>query len=1119
MKPSSVHQLAINISSSSTQMQALQLIQSQLRSAGLHSEINPDISSELAEEGAQPLQLVHCPDTDLATLSQLADNPLTVPSVLVLHHSTGCDQPAKELLGKLRSQFSYALAGTLNAQQCLLASGFSEQECQLLALPQTLPNTVPKTAQHSFQDPQLNYQLLFVGDLTPNNHPLAALEALATLRTLNQAHICLQWIGEADSPQYLAQVQQHIADLNLSSAISLIDQASEALLDSAFQCADLYLCLAAKANAGLLRAAQMRLPVLALTTLFSPELDDAVYPNIGLRLTSPEPQVCAATLEQLMRNPRLRTELCETAISYCDHYSARHYCEQLQQVSVFADRLPAAMPQPAAAKGLRFRLEGPFDSSYSLALVNRELSRAFNKLLPGEIGLYSTEGGGDFAPNPQFLADNPDIAAMAEQGQLTQPVDVALRLLYPPRVSAMQGKYNGLGSFGWEESYLPAEYIDNFNQHLHFATTVSRYVSRTLVDNGVTCPVFAIGNGADHILQVAPDHDLLPALPQDTLRLLHISSCFPRKGVAPMLEAYGRAFSSTDKVCLIIKTFANPHHNIEQEIKDWAAALTQPPQVILINKDLPDSAIRALYQAGDVLIAPSKGEGFGLPMAEAMLHDLPVITTGYSGQLDFCTEQNSWLIDYQFARAQSHISEGTSVWVEPCPQHLSELMSAFYQAYSAGELAAFSAAKVAAGRELIQREYSWQAVAKRSIAAMQQLPELPLLTPEPKFAMITTWNSKCGIATYSKLLTQPAMADALILANYETELIEEDQPNVIRCWQSGVSNESQNDDLSNLLQVIENQGIEQVLIQFNFSFFDLPPLQNLLQVLAQKGVQVLLTLHSTADVYWGEKLKTLRDLQPQINQISRVFVHSVADLNQLKDFDIIDNVTLFPHGVQQLVPGEQRLLEPALSYAAKLQGKTVLASYGFLLPHKGIEALIHAFIQFRQSQPNSHLLLVNAEYPAAVSAECAANCRALIAKHHLAEDVTLISDFLSNEQSQSWLSLADCIIYPYQQTQESSSAAVRWGLALEKPVFCTPLNIFEDVASAVHLLPGTSSSEIATGLLSALADPQLLAAKQNAQQNWLNTHCWQRLSQRLQRLLSALAIEKCLQQNSLQKID
>ena len=55
-------------------------------------------------------------------------------------------------------------------------------------------------------------------------------------------------------------------------------------------------------------------------------------------------------------------------------------------------------------------------------------------------------------------------------------------------------------------------------------------------------------------------------------------------------------------------------------------------------------------------------------------------------------------------------------------------------------------------------------------------------------------------------------------------------------------------------------------------------------------------------------------------------------------------------------------------------------------------------------------------------------------------------------------------IFPYQRSNESSSAAVRQGLACLKPVLVTPLPIFDDVSDLVDYLPGLSSKDIANGL-------------------------------------------------------
>ena len=62
------------------------------------------------------------------------------------------------------------------------------------------------------------------------------------------------------------------------------------------------------------------------------------------------------------------------------------------------------------------------------------------------------------------------------------------------------------------------------------------------------------------------------------------------------------------------------------------------------------------------------------------------------------------------------------------------------------------------------------------------------------------------------------------------------------------------------------------------------------------------------------------------------------------------------------------------------------------------------------------------------------------------------------------LSLSDCLVFPYQTSNESSSASVRLGLATLKPTFVTPLEIFDDVSDLVNYLPGFSPSEIADAI-------------------------------------------------------
>jgi glycosyltransferase involved in cell wall biosynthesis len=135
------------------------------------------------------------------------------------------------------------------------------------------------------------------------------------------------------------------------------------------------------------------------------------------------------------------------------------------------------------------------------------------------------------------------------------------------------------------------------------------------------------------------------------------------------------------------------------------------------------------------------------------------------------------------------------------------------------------------------------------------------------------------------------------------------------------------------------------------------------------------------------------------------------------------------------------------------------------------------------------------------------DCQKLIAQFNLAARVTLHTDYLTDTESQILLQTADLIVYPYQQTLESSSAAVRMGLAAGKPVAVTPLSIFDDVIDAVHVLPGSTPETLALGIGKLLQDEQAIAVKAVQAKAWVDSRQWQTLSTRVLNIIDGMANE------------
>jgi GT2 family glycosyltransferase/glycosyltransferase involved in cell wall biosynthesis len=162
------------------------------------------------------------------------------------------------------------------------------------------------------------------------------------------------------------------------------------------------------------------------------------------------------------------------------------------------------------------------------------------------------------------------------------------------------------------------------------------------------------------------------------LFLFDFHSSAERKNPLGVIRAFQKAFPRGGDALLVLKgSHAEDCPADLQALTEAARGLN----VRFLGGVLSREETNALLSLCDCYVSLHRSEGFGLPLAEAMSLAKPVIATGYSGNLDFMTLRNSFLVRHRLVeieRDHHHYKKG-SVWADPDLDHAAELMRFVYE--------------------------------------------------------------------------------------------------------------------------------------------------------------------------------------------------------------------------------------------------------------------------------------------------------------------------------------------------------------------------------------------------------------------------------------------------------
>ena len=361
---------------------------------------------------------------------------------------------------------------------------------------------------------------------------------------------------------------------------------------------------------------------------------------------------------------------------------------------------------------LNFVVSCPIDTYSGYGARSRDIVKALIELDKYEVVIVPQRWGN----TPQgFIADNPEWEFLNKylvKGQVTP--DIWAQITVPNEFTPM-GKYNIGITAGIESTIAPAEWVEGCNkmnlilgssEHTINILRNSKFEKRDKNTNKVIGIVEWKGLGkvlfeGVHTEVYKPTKSNFSLDIKEDFAYLFCGHWIngkigeDRKNVGLLIKAFYETFKNKTKVpALILKTTSMGTSYMDRDdilrridaIKKTVKA-NKLPNVYLLHGEFTDKEMNSIYNHPKVkaMVSLTKGEGFGRPLLEFSLTNKPIITTNWSGHIDYLNNEFTTLLPGTMTKihpsAANNMLLKEADWFSVDPIHVNHYLKDVFENY------------------------------------------------------------------------------------------------------------------------------------------------------------------------------------------------------------------------------------------------------------------------------------------------------------------------------------------------------------------------------------------------------------------------------------------------------